>query len=75
MRQKTIPKPTSPKDAREALGLRPLELAAKARCGQSLVYVCEASGRFPVQRATRAAYLKALSLTERQAAQIERAAK
>ncbi len=53
-----------PKTARESAGISGERLAAKVGCSASMVWLCERRRSFPVQRALRAAYLKALGLSE-----------
>ena len=54
----------NPKTAREAKGLLPAELAQAVPCALSQVYVYENARKYPKHRALRAAYLRALGLTE-----------
>lgn len=53
-----------PKTARAAAGLTQRELADLVPTTQSTVNKCEQLGSYPRQRALRAAYLRALGLTE-----------
>lgn len=52
----------SPRQAREASGLTWRGLAAAAQVSQSTIKRVEDSGKYPKNRNTRAAYLRALGL-------------
>lgn len=53
-----------PKTAREALGLRKVDLASRVGVALNTVNRCEAVGRYPRNLPTRRAYLSALGLSE-----------
>lgn len=57
-------KKIDPREAREAAGITPQELAYRCPCAQATVYNVEKSGKWPKHRLIRSAYLRALGLQE-----------
>lgn len=61
MKQKPAKLP-HPRKARISAGLKWRALADKAQVSTATISACEKSGKYPRQRAIRAAYLRALGL-------------